>query len=126
MTPSQIIAADHKRFGHGPDDTAHLMKTMMLMIQKNAAHLIQHGDSLLFITNLDKQNAEVSIFTADSPLKIKSSLKYFVNQVRHAGFKRMYVEDGGPMLNKTLKILEKFGLNIQKSDKPGYLWMADL
>ena len=126
MTPSEIIQADHKRFGHGPNDTAHLMQTMMTMIKQNAAHLIQNGDSLLFITNLDRQNAEVSIFTADSPLKIKSSLKYFVGQVKQAGFKRMYGEDGGPVLNKTLKLLGKLGLNIQKSDKPGYLWMADL
>ena len=126
MTPSEIIKADHERFGHSQADTARLMETMNAMIQKNVGHLIQHGDSLLFITNLDKNNAEVSIYTADSPVKIKSALKYFVGQVKHAGFKRMYGEDGGPVLQKTLKLLKNLGVAVQKSDKPNFLWMADL
>jgi hypothetical protein len=126
MTPSEIIQADHKRFGHSQADTARLMETMNAMIQKQVGHLIQHGDSLLFVVNIDKNDADVSIYTADSPTKIKSALKYFVGQVKHAGFKRMYGEDGGPVLQKTLKLLKGLGVNIQKSDKPHYLWMADL
>ena len=126
MTPSEIIKADHERFGHSQADTARLMETMQAMIQKGIGHLVQHGDSVLFITNLDRKNAEVSVYTADSPLKIKSALKYFVSQVKHAGFKKMYGEDGGPVLQKTLKILKKFGVNVQKSDNPKYLWMAEL
>jgi len=126
MTPSQIIAADHKRFGHSQADTARLMETMQAMIKKDVGHLVQHGDSLLFLANLGNKSAEISFFTTDTPQKIKSAMVYFIKQVRQAGFKKVYGEDGGPILNKTLPLLQKLGLNIEKSDKPTYYWMADL
>ena len=126
MTPSQIIQADYKRFGHSQADTARLMETMQAMIQKNMAHLIQHGDSLLFLINLGNKSAEINFFTADSPQKIKSAMVYFIKQVKHAGFNKVYGQDGGPILNKTLPLLEKLGLKIEKSDKPTYYWMANL
>lgn len=126
MTPSQIIAADHKRFGHGQDDTARLMQGMNTAIQKNLGHLIQHGDSLLFLVNLGHKAAEINFFTADSPQKIKSSMVYFIKQVKKAGFNKVYGEDGGPIMNKTLHLLEKLGLDIEKADIPHYYWMAEL
>ena len=126
MTPSQIIIADHKRFGHDQKDTARLMETMQAMIEKNTAHLIQHGDSLLFLVNLGNKAAEINFFTADSPQKIKSSMVYFIKQVQQAGFKKVYGENGGPILNKTLHLLEKLGLNVEKSDNKQYYWMAEL
>jgi len=126
MTPSQIIAADHKRFGHSQADTARLMETMQAMIQKNMAHLVQHGNSLLFLVNLGNKAAEINFFTADSPQKIKSSMVYFIKQVKNAGFNKVYGEDGGPILNKTLQLLDKLGLNVEKSDSPKYYWMSEL
>ena len=126
MTPSEIIKADHERFGHGQADTARLMETMNAMIQKKVGHLIQHGNSLLFVTNLDKKDAELGFFTADTPQKIKSSMAYFIKQMRKSGFEKVYGEDGGPILDKTLKLLKSLGLNVEKSDKPKFLWMAKL
>ena len=126
MTPSKIIQADHKRFGHNQKDTARLAETMQAMIKKNMAHLIQHGNSLLFLVNLGNKSAEINFFTADSPQKIKSSMVYFIKQVKQAGFNKVYGEDGGPILNKTLQLLGKLGLKIEKSDNPKYYWMASL
>jgi len=126
MTPSEIIQADHKRFGHSQADTARLMETMNAMIQKQVGHLVQHGDSLLFLVNIGNNAAEINFFTADTPNKIKSAMKYFIGQVKNSGFKKVYGEDGGPVLEKTLPLLNKLGLKVQKSDKPHYLWMAEL
>jgi len=126
MTPSQIIAEDHKRFGHSQKDTARLMETMNAMIQKNAAHLIQHGDSLLFLVSLGNKKAEINFFTADTPQKIKSAMVYFIKQVKNAGFNKVYGENGGAVLNKTLKLLDKLGLNVEKSDNSKYYWMSEL
>lgn len=126
MTPSEIISEDHKHFGHSQEDTARLMETMQAMIQKQVGHLVQHGDSLLFLANLGNKSAEINFFTTDTPQKIKSAMVYFIKQVKQAGFNKVYGQDGGPILNKTLPLLEKLGLKIEKSDKPTYYWMADL
>ena len=126
MTPSQIITEDHKRFGHSQSDTARLMDTMQAMIKKNAAHLVQHGNSLLFLVNLGNKAAEINFFTADTPNKVKSAMTAFIKQTKTSGFTRVYGENGGPVLNKTLPLLEKLGLKIQKSNNPRYYWMADL
>lgn len=126
MTPSEIISEDHKRFGHSQADTARLMETMQAMIEKQVGHLVQHGDSLLFLANLGNKSAEISFFTTDTPQKIKSAMVYFIKQVKQAGFNKVYGQDGGPVLNKTLPLLEKLGLKIKKADKPTYYWMADL
>lgn len=124
MTPSEIIKADHERYGHSQADTARLMETMQAMIKKGIGHLVQHGDSLLFIVNLNKKAAELSFFTADSPQRIKSAMAYFIKQVRKSGFEKVYGEDGGPVLDKTLQLLKSLGVDVQKSDKPKFLWMA--
>lgn len=126
MTPSEIIKADYARYGHSEQDVARLFFTMKRLIDAKAGFLLQDGDSVLFITNLDGKKAEVAIYTADSPLKIKSALKHFMEQVKHAGFEEVYGEDGGPVLNKTLAILKKLGLKVQDSDIPRYKWMAKL
>lgn len=126
MTPSEIIQADHKRFGHSQKDTARLMDTMQAMIQKNMAHLIQHGNSLLFLVNIDKKSAEVGFFTSDSPQKIKSAMLYFIEQIKKSGFKKVYGEDGGPVLAKSLQLLKNLGVNVQKSDNPKFDFMANL
>lgn len=124
MTPSEIIQADHKRFGHSQADTARLMETMNAMIKKGVGYLLQHGDSLLFITNLGQKSAELSFYTTDTPQKIKSSMAYFIKQVKKSGFEKVYGEDGGPVLQKTLQLLKSLGVDVQKSDKPKFLWMA--
>lgn len=126
MKPSEIIKADYERYGHSEQDVARLFHGMKRLIDAKAGFLLQDGDSVLFITNLDGKKAEVALYTADSPIKIKSALKHFMDQVKQAGFKQVYGEDGGPVLNKTLAILKKLGLKVKDSDIPRYKWMADL
>lgn len=126
MTPSEIIKADYERYGHSEQDVSRLFFSIKRLIDSKAGFLLQDGDSVLLITNLDGKKAEVALFTADSPLKIKSALKHFMEQVKQAGFKEVYGEDGGPVLNKTLAILKKLGLKVTDSDIPRYKWMAKL
>ena len=125
MTPSQIIAADHQRFGHDAEDTKRLMQAIVTMVNKHMATLVQNGDSLLLLTMIAPKTAELSFFTAEtSPQKIKSAIQYFIGQVKKSGVTKVYGQDGGPVLNKTLELLKSLGVNVEKSDKHQFLWMA--
>ena len=126
MTPSEIITEDQKRFGHSQEDTARLLETMVAMKNKHQAIVIQFNDSVLFLINLGKGCGEINFFTCDTPQKVKSAMQHFIKETKKGGFKRVYGEDGGPILQKTLQLSTSLGLKIQNSNIERYKWMADL
>jgi S-adenosylmethionine/arginine decarboxylase-like enzyme len=126
MTPSEIITEDQKRFGHSQKDTDRLLETMVALVHQKGAQVIKFNNSVLFIINLGHGAGEINFFTCDTPQKVKSAMAHFIKQVKNGGFTKVYGEDGGPILNKTLKLLTSLGLKVKDSNIPRYKWMADL
>jgi outer membrane PBP1 activator LpoA protein len=126
MTPSQIITQEAQKVGYDADV---MLRKINKLVQGKAATLIQKNDSLLLLISIAKGVDEVHLFTVDSPAKIAESLRYFVKQVKQSGIKTLYGPAGGKQseeLKKTLALLDKLGLNVQKSNMPRYSWMAEV
>jgi hypothetical protein len=123
MKPSQIILQDKSIVARG-DSPEKLLLEIQKLVKKNAAILLQKNNSVLLLVNLGDEDAEVRMFTADTPAKLGQSLKYFFEQLKGSGLKRLYGTDekDSPMIRMLGK---DFGVDIQDSDRSNYKWMME-
>ena len=124
MTPSQIITQEAQSIGGDADV---LLRKIDKLVDSKAAILLQKNDTLLLLIAIAKGSAELHIFTVDRPAKIIESVKYFVDKIKESDIQRVY--GSGNMaqdarLKKTLDILDRLGVDVQKSNLPSYQWMA--
>lgn len=120
MTPTEIITADSKRLGIDPNM---VLGKIGRLVQDKACQLMQSGDSVLVLIPLkdDDKNLELHLYTAGSPASLPRSLKAFIEKIRSTDAKRVY---GSGEIPQTLELLKRLGVDVQKSDKPEYKWMA--
>jgi hypothetical protein len=124
MTPSEIITKEAQKYGINADILLHKINKL---IQSNAGVLLQKNDSLLLLITVAKHVVELHVFTMDRPAVLADSVKYFISKIRESDIKKVY-GDNDPKkeaeLQKTLKLLKKLGVDVQKSNVPQYSWMA--
>ena len=124
MTPSEIITQEAQTIGGDADV---LLRKIDKLVDSKAAILLQKNDTLLLLIAIAEGVAELHIFTADRPAKVIEAVKFFVEKIKDSDIKRVY--GSGNMaqdakLKKTLDVLDKLGVDVQKSNQPGYEWMA--
>jgi hypothetical protein len=118
MTPSEIIRKDAERMGYDADV---VMRKIAKLVKSGAGLLLKEGDSVLLLIAIPDNNAELHLYTADSPLNLSRALKSFIEKIRASDLNAVYGSGEVPQL---LKMLNKFGVETMKSDLPNYRWMA--
>ena len=124
MTPSEIITQEAQSIGGDADVT---LRKVHKLVQAKAAILLQKNDSLLLLINIAKGVVELHIFTVDRPAKVIEAVKYFVEKIKASDIKKVYGSGNlaqDAKLKKMLNILDKMGVDVQKSNLPAYQWMA--
>jgi hypothetical protein len=118
MTPSEIIRKDAAREDYNPDI---VIRKIQKLVENKGAVLLQENDSLLLLIGLPDNDAELHLYTADSPLTLAKSLRGFVQKIRDSEIETVY---GSAEIPQTLELLKRLGVDVQPSDKEGYYWMA--
>jgi len=118
MKPSEIIQKDAERLGYDGDV---ITRKVINVVKLGAGILLQEGDSLLLLIGLPNNNAELHLFTADSPLNLSKSLRKFIEKIRKSDMNAVY---GSGEIPQILKMLNKLGVETSVSDLPNYRWMA--
>jgi coenzyme F420-reducing hydrogenase delta subunit len=124
MTPSQIITKEAQTIGGDADV---VLRKVNKLVQSKAAILLQKNDTLLLLISIAKGMVELHIFTADRPARVVEAMKYFVEKIKDSDIKSVYGSGNTTQdakLKKTLDVLDRLGVDIQKSNMPGYQWMA--
>jgi hypothetical protein len=124
MTPSEIITQETQSIGGDADV---LLRKIDKLVQAKAAIMLQKNDTLLLLINIAKGFVELHIFTADRPAKVVEAVKYFVEKIKASDITTVYGSGNAAQdikLKKTLAILDKMGVDVQKSNLPRYEWMA--
>ena len=98
-----------------------VMRKIAKLVKSGAGLLLKEGDSLLLLIAIPDNNAELHLYTADSPLNLSRALKSFIEKIRASDLNAVYGSGEVPQL---LKMLNKFGVETMKSDLPNYRWMA--
>lgn len=118
MTPTEIIRQDAIREDYDADI---VLRKMSKLLSAKGALLLQSNNSLLLLIGLPDNDAELHLYTADSPLTLAKSLKEFVQKIRDSEVETVY---GSAEIPQTLELLKRLGVDVQPSDKEGYYWMA--
>lgn len=118
MTAIDIITADAQKSGM---DVEELLNNIALAIQSQQSVLLQKNDSVLLVTMISGSDAEVNLYTQDSPIILSRSLKYFVDTLKQSPLRAIYGDSDDVNF---VNLLSKVGLKLQKSDLPDYMWMA--
>jgi hypothetical protein len=118
MTPSEIIRADAQR---GQYDADIVLRKIDKVVQSGKAIILHENNSILLLIALPGGNAELHLYTADSPLTMAQSLKKFIGKIRASDINAVY---GSGDIPQTLELLKKLGVDVQQSDDPRYRWMA--
>lgn len=118
MTPTEIIRQDATREDYDADI---VLRKISKLVSSKGAILLQSNNSLLLLIALPDNDAELHLYTADSPLTLAKSLKEFVQKIRDSEIETVY---GSAEIPQTLELLKRLGVDVQPSDKEGYYWMA--
>jgi hypothetical protein len=89
------------------------------------AFLLHDNNSVVFLDPIDKARTEyaVHLATTDNPNGVVRSVQKFRQQIFGTpGLKRIYGTSDDPQVQRMLRIA---GLNVLKSDKPKFAWMAE-
>jgi deoxyribodipyrimidine photolyase-like uncharacterized protein len=85
---------------------------------------VRQKNSLCFMTIVGLQKVEAHFYSIDKAFYVVKAVKYFINQMKSAGFKVMYVKDFSDV--KMKRILEINKLIIKSSDIQDFKYMVDL
>jgi hypothetical protein len=121
MTPSQIILNDPEAIKFGAQK---VLKGVMTAVNSGAAIMLQKNNSLLLVIGLGKTAVEIHLYTTDAAMALASAIKYFHQRLVESHIERVYGTE--PPDQKIISLMGSVGINVQKSDKPEFSWMADV
>jgi hypothetical protein len=120
MTPSEIILKD--KYSQADDPNRVLMSIDRILKSGNGV-LLQKNNSLLFLIRLGEGEVELHLYTIDPPQSLASAIQYFIEKIRNSEIKKVYFikPKSGEQI---VRMLKTYGVDIQKSDRKQYAYMA--
>ena len=126
MTPSEIITQEAQKVGYDADV---MLRKINKLVQSKAAVLIQKNDSIMLLIGIAKHVAELHFFIADDSKKLKDSVAKFAKELKSSELNTIYgviEKQHNDLLKDAFNLLNKNGVNVEKSNLPSYIWMARL
>jgi hypothetical protein len=121
ITPTGIIMGDHTcQNGEGE----RVLSVIKDSIRQGNSLLVRKYNSLYFITRLDNADVEGHFYSVDNAFKAVKAVKYFIEQTKESGAKKLYINDFSDP--KMKRMLEMIDLTVQSSDKEDFKYMVDL
>jgi len=120
MTPSEIILRDQYSQA---DDPKKVLMGINRIIKAGNGILLQKNNSLLFLIRLGEGDVELHLYTVDPPQSLASAIQYFIQKIKDSDLKKVYFikPKSGEQI---VRMLKTYGVDIQKSDRKEYAYMA--
>ena len=120
MTPSEIILQDQYSQS---DDPKKVLIAINRIIKDGNGVLLQKNNSVLFLIRLGEGDVELHLYTVDPPQSLASAIQYFIEKIKASDLKKVYFikPKSGEQI---VRMLKTYGVDIQKSDRKEYSYMA--
>ena len=120
MTPSEIILQDQYSQA---DDPKKVLIAINRIIKDGNGVLLQKNNSVLFLIRLGEGDVELHLYTVDPPQSLASAIQYFIEKIKVSDLKKVYFikPKSGEQI---VRMLKTYGVDIQKSDRKQYAYMA--
>jgi hypothetical protein len=124
LPPSKIIMDDLSR-KETPEVVQQTIQALSQFNEQGKLFILQENNTVIVLISIDDGIVEGHLFTLDNPLTMARSFKKLLEELKRSQLTRMYsnVDDDTP---KLLALMQRFGVQSQESDKPEYVWMADI
>lgn len=124
LPPSKIIMDDLSR-KEAPEEVQQMLASLEKLSEENKLFILQENNTIIVLISIGDGIVEAHLFTLDNALTMARSFKILLEELKRSHLKRMYsnVDDDTPRI---LALMSKFGVQSQESDKPEYVWMADI
>ena len=120
MKPSEIILQDQYSQA---DDPKKVLMSIDRIIKAGNGILLQKNNSVLFLIRLGDGDVELHLYTVDPPQSLASAIQYFIEKIKASDIKKVYFikPKSGEQI---VRMLKTYGVDIQKSDRKEYAYMA--
>jgi len=124
LPPSQIIMADLGRKAT-PQEVQEVLVGLGSLSEQGRLFILQENNTIAVLISIGDGIVDAHLFSVDKPLVMARSLKVILEELKRSHITRMYsnVDEDTP---KILALMKHFGVESMQSDKPEYVWMADL
>jgi hypothetical protein len=124
LPPSQIIMTDLGR-KETPENVQQALQALAQLNEQGKLFMLQENNTVAVLISIGDKIVEAHLFSIDKPLVMARSLKTILEELKRSHLDRMYsnVDEDTP---KLLALMQNFGITTAESDKPEYVWMADL
>jgi hypothetical protein len=118
MKPTEIITANLEKSGENPSDA---IRGIGNAVKSKRALILQENNTILVVMSIGNKEAEVHLFSVDTPIKVGRALVRFLEKLNKSDINTLYITD---IPEQTLNMLKTIGMIIEPSDKPNYKWMS--
>ena len=120
MKPSEIILQDQYSQADNPKK---VLMSIDRIIKAGNGVLLQKNNSVLFLIRLGDGDVELHLYTVDPPQSLASAIQYFIEKIKASDIKKVYFikPKSGEQI---VRMLKTYGVDIQKSDRKQYAYMA--
>jgi hypothetical protein len=121
MTPTEIVANDPETQKAG---AAKVLAGMSKVLKSGLGMLLRSQNTVLFLIAIEKNVAELHIYSVDKPAAIGAAMKDFEKKIVDSELERVY--GSAPLNSPIMRLMSMMGFQVLKSDKPNYTWMANV
>jgi len=124
LSPSQIITDDLERKAT-LEEVQQTIEYFSNANNEGKLFILQENNTIVVLISIGDSIAEAHLYSLDTPIVMARSMKVMLDELKRSHIKRIYsnVDEDTP---KVIALMKRFGTNIQESDNPNYVWMADV
>jgi len=124
LPPSQIITDDLERKAT-LEEVQQTIEYFSNANNQGKLFILQENNTIVVLVSIGDAIAEAHLYSIDTPIVMARSMKIMLDELKRSHIKRIYsnVDEDTP---KIIALMQRFGTNIQESDNPNYVWMADV
>jgi hypothetical protein len=124
LPPSQIITDDLERKA-SLEEVQQTIEYFGKANNEGRLFILQENNTIVVLVSIGEGIVEAHLYSVDTPIVMARSMKIMLDELKRSHLKRMYsnVDEDTP---KILALMKRFGTDIQESDNPRYVWMADI
>lgn len=124
LPPSQIITDDLERKA-SLEEVQQTIEYFDKTNNEGKLFILQENNTIVVLVSIGEGIVEAHLYSLDTPIVMARSMKVMLDELKRSHIKRIYsnVDEDTP---KILALMKRFGTDIQESDNPKYVWMADV
>jgi hypothetical protein len=125
LPPSQIITTELEN-KVSLEEAAQIIETFGALMDQGKLFILQENNTIIVLISIGDNIVEVHLFSLDEPLKQAMSIKTMLQELNRSHLKRIYGNVDNEDTPKMLAFMNGFGMQVEESDNPEYVWMANI